>query len=270
VNSPELKGQVREFWDRASCGEELLLESQEKAGYLEQMRRRYELEPYIEGFARFGEASGKDVLEIGVGLGADHQRFAQSGAKLCGIDLTDRAISHTARRLGLFGLSSRLAVGDAENLPFHAESFDIVYSWGVIHHSPDTPRAAEEIRRVLRPGGMARVMIYHRHSLVGYMLWVRYGLLAGRPSRSLDEIYAAHLESPGTKTYSPQQARVLFSRFAEVKISTVLTHGDLLESGAGQRHKGVLLTVARAIWPRWLLRRALRRHGLFMLVEARR
>lgn len=76
-------------------------------------------------------------------------------------------------------------------------------------------------------------MIYHKHSLVGYMLWLRYGLLTGRPLRPLSDIYANHLESPGTKAYTVDEARTLFRTIAEVRISTVLTHGDLLESNAG-------------------------------------
>lgn len=113
-------------------------------------------------------------------------------------------------------------------------------------------------------------MIYHKWSMVGLMLWVRYALLALKPWRSLRAIYAAHLESPGTKAYSVREARQLFSQFSEVKIRTVLTHGDLLESGAGQRHQGRLLNLARKIWPRELIRRLFPRAGLFMLIEARK
>jgi len=97
-------------------------------------------------------------------------------------------------------------------------------------------------------------MIYHKWSMVGLMLWMRYALLAGRPWRSLRSIYAAHLESPGTKAYSVAEARALFAAFCDVRIRTVLTHGDLLESGAGQRHGGLALTLARRIWPRRLIR----------------
>ena len=117
----------------------------------------------------------------------------------------------------------------------------MVYSWGVVHHSPDTPRAVAEIHRVLRPGGTARVMIYHKWSLVGYMLWARYALLRLRPWTTLAEIYARHLESPGTKAYSIREASRMFSAFSAVHIEVVLTHGDLLESAAGQRHRGTLL-----------------------------
>jgi ubiquinone/menaquinone biosynthesis C-methylase UbiE len=116
-----------------------------------------------------------DVLEVGVGMGADHLEWARHMPRsLSGIDLTERAIAHTATRLALYGLRSDLRVADAEKLPFRDASFDLVYSWGVLHHSPDTPRAVREVLRVLRPGGLARVMIYHAHSMVGYMLWLRY------------------------------------------------------------------------------------------------
>lgn len=124
------KRRVFEFWNRAACGEALYLASLDRAGYEAQARARYDLEPYIAEFARFEEARGLRVLEIGVGVGADHQRFAEAGADFYGIDLTPRAIEHTRRRLALFRLTSRLAVGDAEALSFPDERFDLVYSWG--------------------------------------------------------------------------------------------------------------------------------------------
>jgi SAM-dependent methyltransferase len=262
------KKMLQDFWERAACGEELYLHDADRQGYAEQARRRYQLEPYIERFAAFSTAKGQRVLEIGVGLGADHQRFAEAGALLSGIDLTARAIVHARRRLELFGLGSALSQGDAENLAFADATFDVVYSWGVIHHSPDTRRAVAEIHRVLKPGGTAKIMIYHRASLVGYMLWVRYALLRLRPWLTLTDIYARYLESPGTKAYSVSAASHLFAAFSSVKIETVLTHADLLESVSGQRHRGLFLSIARHIWPRALLRRFASRHGLFMLISA--
>ena len=262
------KKAVEEFWDRASCGEDLYLQNQQRGGYIDHSRRRYELEPIIEEFAEFGSEKGKKVLEIGVGLGADHQRFAEAGAGLTGIDLTERAVSHTRRRLELFGYDSVLSIGDAENLEFPSDTFDSVYSWGVLHHSPNTPKAISEVHRVLRPGGVAKVMIYHKWSLVGYMLWARYALLRLRPWMTLTEVYARYLESPGTKAYSLTEARRMFAMFGLVQIRTSLTHGDLLESAAGQRHGGAILSLARKIWPRALLRRCAGSHGLFMLIRA--
>jgi SAM-dependent methyltransferase len=264
------KRAVREFWQAASCGERLYLETAERDGYARQAEERYRLEPFIADFARFEASRGLRVLEIGVGLGADHQRFAEAGARLTGIDLTERAVEHTRRRLSLFALSSNLSVGDAEALEFPDASFDVVYSWGVLHHSPDTPRAIDEVRRVLKPGGIARIMIYHTWSMIGIMLWVRYALLRLRPWTSMRTLYARHLESPGTKAYSIAEAHWLMRRFESVRIRTVLTHGDLLSSGAGQRHGGPALTMARALWPRRLIQTMLPRAGLFMLIEARK
>jgi ubiquinone/menaquinone biosynthesis C-methylase UbiE len=262
------KQMVQDFWEQASCGEELYLTDAGRDGYVAQARHRYELEPYIEEFADFVGARGKRVLEIGVGLGADHQRFAAAGAKLSGIDLTKRAVEHARRRLALFGLESALSVGDAEKLAFADATFDIVYSWGVIHHSPDTPTIVAEIHRVLQSGGEARIMIYHKWSVVGYMLWVRYALLRLQPWLSLETIYSRYLESPGTKAYSVTEARKMFASFGAVEIRTVLTHGDLLESAAGQRHRGALLAIARRFWPRGLMRRFAPGQGLFMLITA--
>lgn len=265
------KQQVSEFWNKASCGEELLLPSIERDGYAQQSCERYRLEPYIPAFAGFDRTKGLKVLEIGVGLGADHQRFAEAGAELHGIDLTPRAIEHTTRRLATFGLSSKLNVGDAESLPFADGTFDVVYSWGVLHHSPDTPKAFQEVLRVLKPGGEARIMIYQTWSIVGLMLWLRYGLMKLKPWTSMSEIYSRHLESPGTKAYTPAEAKSkLLTGFTHVRIETVLTHGDLLESGAGQRHQGALLDIARLIWPRWLIRRVAPGMGLFMLITGRK
>lgn len=150
----ELKNRVRDFWDAASCGEVYATGDSERDAYEQHRRARYELEPYILPFARLEDARGKDALEIGVGMGADHVELAKAGPRsLAGVDLTPRAIDHARRRLALYGLTSDLRVADAENLPFPDNSFDFVYSWGVLHHSPDTPRAIREVHRVLRGGG---------------------------------------------------------------------------------------------------------------------
>ena len=263
--------QVRDFWEAAPCGEVYAQGPSQRERLEVQAQARTALEPCIRGFARFGDGRGRDVLEIGVGMGADHLKWAQASPRsLTGVDLTGQAIAVTRERLSLYGRRSRLLVTDAEHLPFRDASFDLVYSWGVVHHSPDTPAAVREIARVLRPGGRARVMIYHRRSLVGLMLWLRYGLLAGRPGRSLDEIYAQHLESPGTQAYSPAQAREMFAGFSDVRVTSELGPGDLRQGAAGRRHRGALLDAARRLYPRWAVTRFLSGCGSYLLIEARR
>jgi SAM-dependent methyltransferase len=262
---------VRDFWQARACGEVYAQGDSLRERLDAQATTRYALEPYLPGFARFEDGRGRDVLEIGVGMGADHLEWARARPRsLAGCDLTPHAIELTRARLALHELRSRLLVTNAEWLPFRDASFDLVYSWGVVHHSPDTRAAVREIHRVLRPGGRARVMIYKRRSLVGAMLWLRYGLLAGRPLRPLRELYARHLESPGTKAYSPAEARGLFAGFASVAMRSELSPGDLLTGAAGQRHQGLLLSAARRVYPRGLVRRTLRGLGLFLLIEATR
>lgn len=262
----EEKKLVKDFWNEASCGEELYLKGFDKDSYLNQSNIRYSLEPEIIVFAEFPKFKGKRTLEIGVGLGADHQKLAEHGAILSGIDLTPRAINHTKRRFELMGLNSELQIADAENLPFEDNSFDAVYSWGVLHHSPDTQKAVHEVYRVLKPGGMAKIMVYNKYSLIGYMLWVRYALLKFNPFKSLNIIYSDHLESPGTKAYSYDEAKSLFSKFDIDSIDSPLTHADLLNSEVGQKHRGGYLSIAKKIWPRWFFKSFMKKSGLFLFV----
>jgi SAM-dependent methyltransferase len=219
MHDVKTKARVQEYWNRNSCGEVMAVGANLEDGITTAARRRYQLEPYIYGFADFPSGRERDVLEIGVGMGADHKEWAKHRPRLlAGIDLTPRAIDFTARSLSMDGLTSLLQVSDAENLPFRDNMFDIVYSWGVLHHSPDTPAAVREVWRVLKPGGKAAVMIYHRWSIVGFMLWGRYAMMAGKPWRSLTEIYAEHLESPGTKAYASAEAAAMFADFAKVEV----------------------------------------------------
>ena len=167
-------------------------------------------------------------------------------------------------------MESVLNIGDAENLTFEDNMFDFIYFWRVIHHSPNTLLVVNEIFRVLNPGGVAKIMIYHKYSFVGYMLWFRYGFFKFNPFLSLKDIYSNFLESPVTKAYTVNEAKQLFRNFTKVEISKVLTHGDLLSSEADQRDKGLLLNIAKVIFPRFLIKLLFPGHGLFMLIKAKK
>jgi ubiquinone/menaquinone biosynthesis C-methylase UbiE len=265
-----LKSEIKNFWNEASCGEELWLPSKDQDGFNQQRLKRYQLEPEIVKFADFEKYRGKKVLEIGVGLGCEHQMFAEHGAGLHGIDLTERAIENTQKRFEIFNLSSNLSVGDAESLAFKNNTFDLVFSWGVMHHSPNTQACFDEAFRVLKNGGEAKIMVYHRHSITGYMLWIRYGLMKFKPFISLKEIYKNHIESIGTKAFTIEEIRKMLHQFSEINISTHLTHSDLLTSDIGQRHRGIVLTLAKKLMPRFLIRNFFPSHGLFMLIHVRK
>jgi SAM-dependent methyltransferase len=222
-----LKEAVRLHWEADPCGSKLVTAEPGTAEFYEQMEReRYALEPFIRDFAEFERWRDRDVLEVGVGAGTDFVQFARAGARLTGIDLTEAAVGLVRTRLGLEQCDANVRVGDAEALPFEDGSFDLVYSWGVLHHTPDTKRAVEEVRRVLRPGGEARIMLYSRRSWVAYGLWARYALAVGHPRRTLTDVVANHMESPGTKAYTEPELRDLFSGFSEVRLRRFVTPYD--------------------------------------------
>jgi ubiquinone/menaquinone biosynthesis C-methylase UbiE len=235
----DAKEQVRSFWNRTPCGSSDATAPEATREYYDQIEtRRYEREPFIHEYADFASTNGLKVLEIGVGLGTDHVQFARAGAQLHGVDLSDRGVELVRGRLDREGLSSELHVADAERLPFEDASFDVVYSWGVLHHTPDTPRAFAEAIRVLRPEGRLCVMVYARHAWVAYGLWTRNGPLRGRPLRSIADVLSCHLESPGTKGYTKREARRMIDGLEQVRIEKVLTPYDVRYAGGLARLTG--------------------------------
>lgn len=275
VAKAEMKSRVRAHWENETCGTRYGEANDRHAWFHDIAKTRYELEPYIPAFARFPEAAGKRVLEIGVGAGSDFREWCKHASHATGVDLTEAGIALTRERLQLDGVPEEhyaLQPADAETLPFADESFDIVYSWGVLHHTPDTMRAYREVRRVLKLGGVMRTMVYHTPSWTGMMLYVVHGLLKGQPGLGLRRAVYEHLESPGTKVYSLNEARSLAETagFTDVKVSTRLGPGDLLLIKPSARYEGALARLAWALYPRALIRLIGDRFGLYLLIEGRK
>ena len=248
----ELKERVREFWQAHPCGTKF---SDAEIGTREFFERveqhRYTKESHILTAADFASARGLKVLEIGCGLGTDGAQFAKAGADYTGVDLTEASIELARKRFELFGLKGEFRVADAEKLDFADESFDLVYSHGVLHHTPDIDAAISEIHRVLKPGGQARIMLYHRDSYnyrVGIRVLRRAGArllkseggirmvhwLTGEPIDSLreharlangnlsaEEFLSQSTDGAGNplaRVYSQAEGRELFQDFREVEL----------------------------------------------------
>lgn len=257
VDSTELKERVREFWQEHPCGTKFADAAPGSRRFYELVEEhRYTKEWHIPAAAGFAETKGLRVLEIGCGLGTDGAQFARAGADYTGIDLTDAAVELARKRFELFNLPGSFQKDDAEKLSFGNETFDLVYSHGVLHHTPDIDSAIREIHRVLRPGGRAEVMLYHRNSYnyrVNISMLRRAGVhllrwnaglklvkaLTGEPEESL-RIHATQLKAdssdltseqflsqntdgagnPLARVYSRDEARELFRNFARVKVRT--------------------------------------------------
>lgn len=270
------KDGVRQFWEAEPCGSRYLqqpecvrgegVEEWGKENFEAHARIRYALEPHILGFAQFESARGKKVLEVGVGMGADYLQWLKAGALATGVDISPASIERARLRCELAGYTNAdLRVADAENLPFADRSFDVVYSYGVMHHSPDTARCIQEAWRVLKPGGEARIMVYHHPSLTGLLLWLRYGVWRGKTLRQ--SVYD-YLESPGTKTYTQSEVVSLMRGFRNVETRLVFSPGDLLQHAPSQRFQSAIYRALWKVYPRWLVKKIAGGWKLFILVTA--
>lgn len=183
----DLKSQVRAFWNEHPCGSKFAREEIGTAQFFRAIEEhRYATEWHIPEMVDFPRWRGAAVLEVGCGMGTDGVQFARAGARYTGIDLTPRSIEIVRGRFALENLPGNLQVADAENLPFEDNYFDLAYSHGVLHHTPDTARAINELHRVLKPGGRALVMLYHKNSYNYYgniMFFRRIGAMLLRLDR---------------------------------------------------------------------------------------
>lgn len=173
--------QVRAFWNTEACGTHFVRQFVDDRDFFRKYREfRYRTEWHIPEFARFADGADRHVLEIGCGNGADGAMFAMHGASYTGVDLTAEAVEATRRHFAAEGLTGTFRQQNCEQLSYGDEAFDMVYSFGVLHHTPAPSQAIREVHRVLRPGGVARVMLYHRNSFNYYVRilgWMRARVL---------------------------------------------------------------------------------------------
>ena len=167
LTSEPLKRQVHDFWNEQSCDTQVAEAAEFTRDYFEEIESfRYLDQPFIHSFAQFTRYHGKKVLEVGFGAGTDFIQWLRAGALVSGIDLTEEALENVRQRIHTYGLPApeNLRIGDAENLPFESNLSDVGYSFGVLHHTPDTEKAVRELVRVNRPGGHLKIMLYNRYS----------------------------------------------------------------------------------------------------------
>jgi ubiquinone/menaquinone biosynthesis C-methylase UbiE len=245
---------VKSFWNANPCQSRLSQEAERRRYFEEISRKRFQgREWHVPIVARFDSFRGKDVVEIGCGVGTDGIEFARNGANYIGVDLTPKSVELTRERFEVFGVPGRFEVGNAEEgLPFSDASVDHVYSFGVIHHSPAPERIVREIYRVLRKGGTFTVMLYNRSSInyyieilflrrlfkwfllpnfmprlisaiTGFDHWKLEGhreLLKKRKNISKEEWISMNTDGPFcplARVYNDQEAAALFDAFENVR-----------------------------------------------------
>jgi 2-polyprenyl-3-methyl-5-hydroxy-6-metoxy-1,4-benzoquinol methylase len=209
---------VRDYWNARPCN---IRHSTAQVGskqYFDEVEaRKYFVEPHIPLFAQFELWRGKRVLEIGCGIGTDTINFARAGARVTTVDLSEKSMELARKRASTFALDDQIQFfsGNAEQLSSFVpvEPYDLIYSFGVIHHTPHPEAVLEQLRRYARPGTVIKIMVYHRRShKVGWILATEG---KGRFWK-LEELIAKNSEAqtgcPVTYTYTRRQGRALLEK----------------------------------------------------------
>jgi 2-polyprenyl-3-methyl-5-hydroxy-6-metoxy-1,4-benzoquinol methylase len=208
---------VRRYWDARPCN---IRHSQKPVGskeYFDEVEaRKYLVEPHIPGFAEFDRWAGKRVLEVGCGIGTDSINFARAGAHLTAVDLSTESLNIARQRAEVMGVADRIEFvqANAEELTSAVTGrYDLVYSFGVVHHTPHPERAIEQIRALVAPQGTLKLMVYHRRSWKVFWIVVTKGY--GRFWKT-GELVATHSEAqtgcPVTFSYTRREGRELVER----------------------------------------------------------
>jgi ubiquinone/menaquinone biosynthesis C-methylase UbiE len=209
---------VKDYWNGRPCNIRHSTAPLGTQEYFDQVEaRKYFVEYHIPGFADFVHWQGKKVLEIGCGIGTDTINFARAGAQVTTVDLSEKSMELARKRAAVFGLEDRIhfCPGNAEQLSdfLPTQTFDLIYSFGVIHHTPHPDAALEQLRRYSQPGTTVKIMVYHRRS------WKVAWLLATEGKGQfwkLQDIVAKNSEAqtgcPVTYTYSRREGRDLLEQ----------------------------------------------------------
>ena len=215
----------------------------------------------------FDDLNHFNTLEIGIGNGSHAQLLASHSASFTGIDLTESAVLSTQKRLSIYGLKGTIIQMDAENLDFSGETFDFIWSWGVIHHSSDTERILAEVHRVLKTGGGATLMVYHR-GWWNYYLLGAISLLKNIKSRKLQSLHSMiqqRTDGGLARYYKVSEFKnILEKNFRVRNIFTIGPKSDVIALP-----RGILKEIVRKILPSLLsifLTKQLRM-GSFLVVE---
>lgn len=215
-------------WNNDPCGISRAknLRSGSKEFYERVDNSRYdEYAPWMRSALEFDKYPKNKILEVGFGMGTDLFQFAKAGSVVAGIDLSQKHLEIAKKRFSLYGVDADLRLGDAENIPFNNEVFDVVYSFGVIHHTPDTKKAINEIYRVLKPGGVAIISVYHKYSafyffkiLGPYIYKLRFLKESYRSTLSRIEHREYSDACPLVKLYSRRKLKKMLRKFKDVRV----------------------------------------------------
>lgn len=208
---------VRTFWNKRPCNiRHSLLEIGTKEYFNEIEKRKYFVEPHIPGFARFNSWQDKDILEVGCGIGTDTINFARAGARVTAIDISSKSVSIAKKRAKIFKLKNiKFFVHDAEKLSkfLPSKTYDLIYSFGVIHHTPNPERLIQQFAYFSHKGTILKIMVYNRYSWRVVQIILNGGLKVFYGLRTLiAKNSEAQTGCPVTYTFSKRKIKKLLEQ----------------------------------------------------------
>jgi ubiquinone/menaquinone biosynthesis C-methylase UbiE len=231
VNASPIE-RVKEFWEENPLSTASIDADAGSPDFFEQydsLREKNEPRTFARALHEYERFKGKRVLEVGCGNAYTLARYAEHGAEVHGIDITEAAIRISRKRFGYRTLKGNLIVGNAEELPYRTEYFDCICSMGVLHHVPDPVKAVAEIYRCLKPGGRLIVMFYHRNSLLYRIVMPIKSLLTGKRLEQLvNEVDG--VGNPKGRVYSKRELRHLLADFRDLKMFAGLVQPSILRN----------------------------------------
>lgn len=264
---------VRAYWDRRPCN---IRHSDKPVGtreYFDEVEaRKYKVEPHIVTFVEFSQWQGKRVLEIGCGIGTDTINLARAGARVTATELSEESLKLCKQRFEVFDLDASFYVADAEQLSavVPVETYDLIYSFGVIHHSPHPELIIEEIKKYMGPDSELRIMLYSKYSTKNFRIWLGKRFFVNYPDEFRVRLGLMNPEAQIgcliANTYSAREVRELLKGFEVTSIEQDHIFPYHIPSYKRYEYKKVF---PWNILPRPIARWIERRLGWHMLIKAR-
>ena len=267
-------GTVMQFWNEHPDNIHLSQMELGSREYFDEVEaRKHLVEPHIKQFAQFPRWQGKHILEIGCGIGTDAINFARHGARVTAIDLSETSLELTRRRARIYGLENRIdfyqANAEQLTLTVPPQPYDLIYAFGVIHHTPNPERSIDQIRYYLKPGSVVKIMVYNKYSWRAFSILMNHG--KGRPWK-MPEFISRYSEAtegcPVTHVFTKRRIRKLLEHHGLTDINIWTDHIFPYRVADFAEYRYIQTLPVRLI-PNLLFRWFERRYGWHLCVTAR-